>query len=245
MLDSTPYRTVPYRTVPYYRSNVFRGAVSFEGFRLTGLRTDRPTEGLESVSEQNFDRSMSVADEQDEEDNAPWIPAEKDKSSTFRTATVQDAAATGFIYGNGSLGQGFYGQETRDAYDILLVKIKAKAAYRQAELQNHGRNSATTCFSQCMPLKPDPRKDPYRNVKVQQLQYATHLVALVQARREARGPYVRLTTDEIANHGGNPAKSMAYSFQDLVELSVTKKVKRRPAYVMRCMHKPCAHPRRD
>jgi hypothetical protein len=176
----------------------------------------------------------AIADEKEETEEDPklWVPAEAEKSDTFHAATMKGAAAAGFIYGMGSLGQGYYHQETRDAYEILLVKTKAKAAYQQTELQNHGRNSSTTCFSQCMPLKPDLSKDPYRKMKVQQLKYATHLVALVQARLAARGPCVPLTSDAIAQHGGNATYNTAYSFQDLCELSVTKKVKRRPAYVI-------------
>ena len=158
-----------------------------------------------------------------------WEVASKDDASLFRPGTQKNPVPRGFIFGNGSLGPGFYSEVTRDAYNILLVKMKEKAAYRQREVHYYD-DDGMGCFSNCMPIKDNNK--PERKTAVKQFEYATHLVGLVQARLDATGPFVPLSDSEIETHGGDPTSvGNSYTFQDLCKLSVTKKTKREKVYV--------------
>ena len=158
-----------------------------------------------------------------------WAVATKDDASTFQPNAPTDAQKDLFVWGNGSVGPGFYSQETRDAYEIILVKMKEKAAYRQSQV-SHYDSDGLGCFSHCLPLKES--NPPGRKIAVEQLEYATHLVALVRARLEATGPFVSLKDHGIAKHKGDPSSvGNSYTFQDLCTLCATKKTKRYKAYV--------------
>ena len=156
-----------------------------------------------------------------------WAAPSKDNASLFRPGTEKDRVPQGFVFGKGSLGPGFYSQETRDAYEILLVKMKEKAAYRQQEV-NYYSNDGACCF----PGSGKNNKSTEKSTAELQLEYATNLVAVVRARLDTTGPFAPLSDDNIRKHGGDPSSvGNSYSFQDLCDLSVTKKTQRVKAYV--------------
>ena len=127
-------------------------------------------------------------------DWTPWKKPSKADGTFIKAAAKSrsrgvnsNPAKTGFVFGNGALGVGYYSLDTSDAYEILYKRLK-----RHEEKQR----SDYTCFTCCSCMGGTTFKKQKR-VKELDIAKTVDMIAYIEARKSSAGPNAPLDDDKI------------------------------------------------
>ena len=91
---------------------------------------------------------------------------------------------TKYVWGNGTLGLGYYSVQTIEAFELLIKRLRCARALVQSELDDYDYN--TGCFRAPFKLKSTKRKE--KQVFASLRHKIQTLTCLLVARAKASGP---------------------------------------------------------
>lgn len=124
---------------------------------------------------------------------AQWLnPKDKTSATKAFAKTLKAAEKKLYVYGRGSVGQGYYHCLTREAYTILLARLKKKAAAVQREISTIG-TGGMGCLSICTPRFYEGQgKTEDRDRLNGKLSVVANMITYVKARLKTSGPGAEL-----------------------------------------------------
>jgi hypothetical protein len=121
----------------------------------------------------------------DDEGRRVFIPA--NARSRVRNVNSNEAK-TGYIFGCGSAGAGYYSMETRDAYILLDERLSKQAAYAQQQVQIY---ECGACI--CWGSAPSMKQEEERGVLIAKVKEINDMRQYVKLRCESKGPDAEIT----------------------------------------------------
>ena len=106
-----------------------------------------------------------------------------------------------YVFGKGVQGDGFYSVYTKDAYEILIKRLKKKGADTQQKINDFDCNN---CL--CWGCTPSSREIEAKVKLEEELRELENMMAYAQARLEADSPVGEIPKELLEKYGCKPSK---------------------------------------